>query len=105
MKRLVVAFIFLAVGTMVAATADAVDVCNYTVTGALGVLCPVAPGNTVCLSTSAVTGGCDAPLSCVARLNSFCLASLQPVSGPVPKCAFSSKRPRNLQCFRAPRPV
>ena len=104
MKRLVVAFLVLAAALVSAFAADAVDVCSYTVTGALGFLCPVVPGNTVCLSRSAVTAGCDVPLSCVGRINSFCLASLEPRSGPSQKCAFASKRPRSLQCFQARRP-
>jgi uncharacterized cupredoxin-like copper-binding protein len=102
MKRLVVAFSFLAAALVSASAADAVDVCSYTVTGALGVLCPVFPGNTVCLSKSAVTGNCDVPLRCVARLKSFCLASLVPKSGPSQKCAFGSRRPFGLRCFVPP---
>jgi len=104
MKRLVVAFSFLAAALVSASAADAVDVCSYTVTGALGFLCPVVTGNTVCLSKSAATGNCDVPLRCVARLNSFCLTSLEPKSGPSQKCAFASKRPPGLQCFQPPRP-
>jgi len=104
MKRLVVAS-FLLAAFVSASTANAVDVCSYTVTSAKGFHCPVSPGNTVCLSQSAVTGGCDAALRCLTRINSFCFASLQPKSGPEPKCPFASKRPRGLQCFKAPQAV
>src|SRR5262245_36862226 len=101
MKRLVVALISFAAAFVSSSTAHAVDVCSYTVTRAQGINCPVSPGNTVCLSQSAVTGGCDAPLRCLTRVNSFCFASLTPKSGPEPKCPFASKRPRALQCFKA----
>jgi len=86
-----------------APAAKAVDVCVYTVTGTFGVLCPVRSPNTVCLSTSAVTGPCDTALTCFGGHNFFCLAMLSPKSGPQAQCPAASKRPTGFRCF-APRP-
>jgi uncharacterized cupredoxin-like copper-binding protein len=101
MKRLVVA-LGICAAVLAAPAAQAVEVCAYTVTGVMGVLCPIRQGDTVCLSQSAVIGNCDVPLQCFAAGKSFCGAALRPKSGPQAQCPSASKRPVGVRCFVAP---
>lgn len=82
-----------------AVPAHAGDVCGYRVTSAFGTLCPVRPGNTVCLPVSAAIGPCEAAVRCFGGKNFFCSATLAPKSGPQQRCPASSKRPTGFSCF------
>lgn len=105
MKQLVVALSALVASCIVTASAQAVDVCGYRVTAALGVLCPIHVGTTVCLSVATNIGPCDAPIQCFGSTGFFCNATLEPVSGPEPQCPFSSVRPVGFSCFKPQSPV
>lgn len=113
MKHLIFALCAWAAVTLAAPTANAVDVCGYTVTSASGFLCPLRTGNTVCLSESSSIGPCDAAVRCFGGPKFFCSATLMPKSGPQERCPFGSKRPTGFRCFapsrffpaRTPTPV
>ena len=105
MKQLVVALSALVASCIVTASAQAVDVCGYRVTAALGVLCPIHVGSTVCLSVATNIGPCDATIQCFGSTGFFCNATLVPVSGPEPQCPFSSVRPVGFSCFKPQSPV
>jgi uncharacterized cupredoxin-like copper-binding protein len=105
MKRLIVALSALAAVSLAAPAANAVDVCAYTVSGALGIICPVRLGDTVCLSASTITGSCDTTLQCFGGAKFFCLATLRPKSGPQAQCPAASKRPTGFKCFAPARAV
>lgn len=113
MKHFALALTAWMIVSVVAPAVNAVDVCGYRVTAASGSFCPVRTGNTVCLSESAAIGPCDATVRCFGGTNSFCSATLQPISGPQMKCPASSKRLSGFRCFapsrffptRTPTPV
>jgi hypothetical protein len=99
MKRLIVVLGTLAAVWVVTPAANAVDVCGYVVANTTGFLCPLRNGNTVCLSVSAATGLCEAPLQCFGGRGFFCLATLVPRTGPQAQCPFASKRATGFKCF------
>lgn len=105
MKHLFVALGALVASCIIAASAQAGDVCGYRVTAALGVFCPIHVGSTVCLSVAANIGPCDAPIQCFGGPGFFCNATLVPTSGPEPQCPFGSTRPIGFSCFAPHSPV
>ncbi len=106
MARWFVLIAFIA-SAAIATSARAVDVCGYSLSRAVGLtgfLCP-ANGTTVCMSISAITGPCDAPLRCFGgamKPGFFCSFTLTPKSGPAAKCPFASRRLRGYRCVRRP---
>ena len=89
---------------LLTATADAGDVCTYTVHNAsTGVLCPVKNVNTACRSLSAVTGACNVPLQCFGGKGFFCRFLLIPKSGPQAQCPFSFRRLEQINGLRCTR--
>ena len=85
------ALLTLVAACLIAVSASAVNVCSYSVSHATGFLCP-SNGTRICMSVSALTGTCDAPLRCFGGPGIFCGLSLTPKSGPMPQCPFSSRR-------------
>jgi YVTN family beta-propeller protein len=95
------AIVTLVATSVIASSALAVDVCGYLVTRAVGVNCPIRPGNTICIPVSAKTGQCDTALQCFGGGAFSCNAALTPRSGPEAQCPFSSRRlPGGLICAR-----
>ena len=92
------------VSSIVATSAVAKDVCGYTVGTAAGVLCPLRPGDIVCLPATAKTGPCDAALRCYSVSGLVCDVRLAPKNGPQKQCPSGSRRLQVLQCSRQ-RPV
>ena len=80
----------------------ATDVCAYSVATGFGQRCPLRAGGTVCLSASATTGPCDAPLRCYGGSGFLCSVVLAPRTGPQKQCPPGSTRPVGLRCVRQP---
>lgn len=75
-----------------AGTALAGDVCAYKVTKAIGFFCPARSGATLCLPQWPGVGNCDRTMWCYGGKSSFCSLEVEPVSGPLARCPYQSKR-------------
>ena len=85
----------------IASSASAGDVCTYRVTSSVGFACPVAQGNQLCFSKTALTGPCDQTLRCFSG-GSFCTVVMEPTGGPQAQCPATAKRPRGFNCAHLP---
>jgi hypothetical protein len=99
MKYLLAGVSALLVSLVVSTSAQAVEVCNYHVRMAMGVLCPVRPGSVACLPVSASIGRCEANVKCFGGPGFFCSAQLVPKSGPQQTCDYNAVRMRGFKCY------